>query len=357
MRIVFYKDNLSTGRGADHLICAQAEGLSSLGHGVTVMTCPTDRPFTFPVADTVKVSYVPREAARDFSAGFDVCIAAGSNEICDLTDNGRLSPVVPTITELMLAPRGFFKWKRFVRNMRIKRAFNRSHVLQILCASYEKDLRVFATDPEVVTIGEWPDVREPTSEELAGANRRKVIVYPAAVNKLKNQLLLIRAFCMLAVDFPDWELHIYGRMHPKYGAKCRKAVKAAGLSERIKFFPFTDDLPSVYASSAIMAFPSLLEGFPLTILEGACFALPSVVVKELPGAEEIIEDGVTGIVSRDNSVSYAESLRRLMADESLRRKMGDNARKAVSKKFTREAVLRQWDEQVRRVKENKMVKE
>ena len=50
------------------------------------MTCPTDRPFTFPVADTVKVSYVPREAARDFSAGFDVCIAAGSNEICDLTE-------------------------------------------------------------------------------------------------------------------------------------------------------------------------------------------------------------------------------------------------------------------------------
>ena len=49
------------------------------------MTCPMDRPFTFPVADTVKVSYVPKEAARDFSAGFDVCIAAGSNEICDLT--------------------------------------------------------------------------------------------------------------------------------------------------------------------------------------------------------------------------------------------------------------------------------
>ena len=81
MRIVFYKDNLSTGRGADHLICAQAEGLSSLGHDVTVMTCPTDRPFTFPVADTVRVSYVPREAARDFSAGFDVRAYAGSARI------------------------------------------------------------------------------------------------------------------------------------------------------------------------------------------------------------------------------------------------------------------------------------
>ena len=58
------------------------------------------------------MSYVPREAARDFSVGFDVCIAVGSNEICDLTDNGRLSSAVPTITELMLAPYRFFKWKR-----------------------------------------------------------------------------------------------------------------------------------------------------------------------------------------------------------------------------------------------------
>ncbi len=353
MKIVIYKDNLSTGRGADHLICAQAEGLSSLGHDVTLATCPTDKPFTFPVADMVKVNYVQRETIREFSAQFDVCIAAGSNEICDLTDNGRISPVVPTITELMLAPRGFFKWKRFIRNRRIKRAFNQSHMLQILCASYEKELRVFAPDPELVTIGDWPDVREPTAEELSGVKRKKVIVYPAAVNKLKNQLLLIRAFGLLAEEFPDWELHIYGRMHPKYGAKCRKAVKAAGLSERIKFFPFTDDLPSVYASSAIMAFPSLLEGFPLTILEGACFALPSVVVRELPGADEMVDDGVTGIVSRNDVEAYAESLSRLMADESLRRKLGDGARAAVSEKFTREKILRQWDEAIRRVTEGK----
>ena len=69
MKIVIYKDNLSTGRGADHLICAQAEGVSSLGHDVTVMTmtCPTDRPFTFPVADTVCVLCADGGCQRFFS--------------------------------------------------------------------------------------------------------------------------------------------------------------------------------------------------------------------------------------------------------------------------------------------------
>ena len=70
---------------------------------------------------------------------------------------------------------------------------------------------------------------------------------------------------------------------------------------------------------------SLLEGFPLAILEGACFALPSVIVKELPGAEEMVVDGVAGIVSRNDVESYAESLSRLMADESLQRELGDES--------------------------------
>lgn len=356
MNLLFYKDNLSTGRGADHLVCAQAAGLAKIGHKVTLATCPTDKAYTFSVDKCVEIVNVTRSEVRQFAESFDVCIAAGSNEICDLTENGRFKPLVPTITELMLAPSGFFKWKRFIRNYRIKKAFNKSDVLQILCSSYETALRKFAPDPKVVTIGEWPDVREPTHDELEGQNRRPVIVYPAAVNKLKNQLLLIRAFGAIAGAFPDWELHIYGRMHPKYGAKCRKAVKAAGLSERIKFFPFTDDLPSVYASSAIMAFPSLLEGFPLTILEGARFGLPSVVVRELPGADEMVADGVTGLVSFDNVQSYAESLRRLMADDDFRRRLGGAARELVSVRFTYDKILQQWDSLVHEVFEKKVVK-
>lgn len=51
--------------------------------------------------------------------------------------------------------------------------------------------------------------------------------------------------------------------------------------------------------------------------------------------------------------AYAESLSRLMADESLRRDLGDGVRVAVCRKFTREIILRQWDEAVRRVRKGK----
>lgn len=346
---MFYKDNLSTGRGADHLIRAQAAGLAEMGYDVTIATCSTVRTFTFGGSQKIGIEYVTRDRVRGLASGFDVCIAAGSNEICDLTDGGRLTPPVPTITELMLVPRGFFKWKRFFRNRRIKRAFNKSHVLQILCSSYEDELRRFAPDPEVVVIGEWPDVREPTVEELAGLKRTRVIVYPAAVNKRKNQLLLIRAFGVVADDFPDWELHIYGRQNPLYGRRCEKTVRELGLGNRVKFFPFTDDLPSVYASSEIMAFPSLLEGFPLTVIEGARYGLPSIVVGELPGVVDMNAAGVIGRVSCNDVSAYAEGLRELMADESLRRRLGERVRAAVEQRFKKEIILQEWDELIRRV--------
>jgi glycosyltransferase involved in cell wall biosynthesis len=343
MRIAVYKDNLSTGRGADHLICAHAEGLLELGHDVTIVTCPNSREFTFAVADGVKVEFVPRGSIREFVSSFDACVAAGSNEILDLTCGGRVEPPVRTVTELMLAPRGFFKWKHFIRNARIKRAFNLSHALQILCASYEKELRKFAPLPKVATIPEWPDVRKPTADELSGANRRKIIVYPAAINKLKNQMLAIRAFGRLADEFPDWELHIYGKMHKSYGPRCVATVRRMGLEHRIMFMPFTKDLPSVYASASIMAFPSLLEGFPLTIVEGARFALPVVVVEELPGARDMVKDGENGIISRNDVNDYAASLRLLMADESLRSAMGMRARDMCETNYTREGAMSKMD--------------
>ena len=353
MNVLFYKDNLSTGRGADHLVCAQAAGLAQMGHKVTLATCPTDKAYTFDIDKSIEIVNVTRSTVRQFAVGFDVCIAAGSNEICDLTENGRFKPLVPTITELMLAPSGFFKWKRFIRNYRIKKAFNKSDVLQILCSSYEAELRKFALSPKVVTIGEWPDVREPSIGELSGVNRRKVIIYPAAVNKLKNQLLLIKSFAVVAYEFPEWELHIYGKMHKSYGRKCEKTVSKLRLENRIKFFPFTKDLPSVYASAEIMAFPSLLEGFPLTILEGALFGLPSVVVRELPGAEEMVEDGVTGLVSFNDVRLFANSLCRLMMDENLRKRLGGNARKRVRERFSYEKILKEWDLLVRKVADEK----
>lgn len=342
MKIAIFKDNLATGRGADHLVCAIADGLGNRGHEVVLLTYPNDRETTFAIPASVKVKCVGRSAIRAevSRSAYDIIIATGSNEMLALTDNGRIGPPIPCIAMMLVAPDGFFKWKRPFRNRAIRRAFNRADALQVLCNAYIADVRAFAPHPQIKVIREWADV----TPSLADVRRRNIVVYPAAMNRDKNQLLLIKAFSRIASRFPDWELHLYGKANKAYGKKCRTIAASGAATDRIRFFDFTSDIDRVYRESSVMAFPSLLEGFPLTVIEGMSRELPSILVRELQGADEMVEDGVTGLISGNNVEEFSCSLARLMGDGSLRRQFGVNAKSYCDENFTKDRVLAQWEE-------------
>ena len=345
MKIVLYKDNLATGRGADKAICSLADELCRRGYDTTIVTGPQEVAFSFPVGSGVTIEHRGREEIADFVSGFDVCIAAGPNEILDLTHGGKARVPTKTIVELLVYPKGFFKWKHPIRNSRLKKALALADVVQIQIAGYAESLSPFVDPKRIVVIGNWADVREPPAEK----GESKVILYPAAINKSKNQLLLVKAFARIAADFPDWELHLYGKAVPKYGEKCRAAAGALLGEGRVKFFDFTNDLPSVYASSAFMAYPSLLEGFPLAMVEGMKYRLPVVAVDALPGVRDMVLDGETGLVSEPTVEAYSAALARLMSDSGLRTKMGESARAFCAERYSREGILAQWERLLRRV--------
>lgn len=345
MKIVLYKDNLATGRGADKAVCSLADELCRRGHETTIVTGPGDVAFSFPVGSGVSVEHRDRAAVRDFVRAFDVCIAAGPNEILDLTCGGRERPAAKTIVELLVYPRGFFKWRHPLRNRRLKRALGLADAVQVQIAGYAGCLAPYVDPARIAVIGNWADVREPPAEK----SDSKVVLCPAAVNRSKNQLLLVRAFSRIAADFPEWELHIYGRAVPKYGEKCRSAAGALLGEGRVRFFDFTSDLPSVYASSAILAYPSLLEGFPLAMVEGMKYRLPVVAVSALPGVRDMVVDGETGVVAEPTVGAYAAALARLMSDGALRARMGEAARAFCDGRYSREGVLAQWEALLGRV--------
>ena len=345
MRLVFYKDNLATGRGADKATCSLASELRRRGYDTTIVTGPGDVAFSFPVGSDVAIEHRDRKVVRDFVSPYDICIAAGPNEILDLTCGGRLRPPTKTIVELLVYPKGFFKWKHPIRNHRLKKALGLADVVQIQIAGYADSLRLFVDPKRIAVIGNWADVCEPPEEK----GESKVVLYPAAINKSKNQLLLVKAFARIAADFPEWELHLYGKAVPKYGERCRTAAGAWLKAGRIRFFEFTNDLPSVYASSALMAYPSLLEGFPLAMIEGMKYRLPVVAISSLPGVRDMVLDGETGIVAEPSVEAYSAALARLMSDGALRVRMGARARAFSLERYSREGVIAQWEALLRRV--------
>lgn len=323
MKIAVYKDNLSTGRGADRAVRNFAAGLSELGHEVVLFEKP--------------------ELEVRLGETFDVIVATGSNEVVDLEraryfDRADRAKVV---LQLHLAPRGFFKWRHPLRNRAIRKAFDRVDAVQVLCSDYVSEFQALAPHPKVEVIGNWTDMSAPDGH--APSAESKVILYPAAaLNKVKNQKLLIRSFASVATDFPEWKVRLLGKASTRYADECRRMITKCRLQDRIEIVGFTDDLAGEYARAAFVAFPSNLEGFPLAVLEAAEFGLCTLAQEGLPGVRDIVRDGVTGIVSGNSVSAYASELRLLMADADHRRTLGEQARTYCRENYSRCRILAGW---------------
>lgn len=324
MKIAVYKDNLSTGRGADTAVKHFAASVAARGHQTVLFTKP--------------------ELESRLREPFDILVATGSNEIVDLVRAGYFERPdrAKVVLQLHLAPRGFFKWRHPLRNRAVKKAFNRADAVQLLCGSYESEFRALAPDPAVTTIGNWTEMTAPADHEPSADST--IILYPAAaLNKVKNQKLLIRAFATLAAEFPEWKIRLLGKDTTPYAADCRKLITSLRLDGRVEIVGFTTDLTGEYSRAAFIAFPSNLEGFPLAILEAAKFALCAVAQRDLPGATDIIRDRETGLITANSVSAYADALRQLMTDGETRRELGRQARASCAERYARDRILDQWE--------------
>ena len=340
MKVAIYKDTLANSRGADKAVAALAEGLRERGHDVVLFE------------------------KSDFSARmkepWDVVISTGTNELLEIAAawGHAALPVrrgqfpipdsqFPIIQQFHTNPKSQFKWKRLVRNWKIRHALRHVSAIQVLNERFVPQVAKYGAP--VYVIGNWSAY---DGCVLAAKNAKKVIIYPAAFAKGKNQKLLIKAFARISNEFPEWKLRLLGRTEGKYADECRRlAAKlsgamgssrptgVAGVEGLIEFAGYSNDMASEYASCAFVAFPSLDEGFPLTIVDAAASAKPCVMVEDWIGTAA----AGGGIVTKPTVGAYAEGLRRLMADKELRRRLGENAREFCAEHFSRAHILDKWE--------------
>ena len=369
MKIAIYKDTLANNRGADVAVRNLAAGLSERGHGVTL--------------------FEKDELREKALGGYDVMVAAGTNELLDLAEMDALPPIV---MQFHTDPAYQFRhWiKKWRRNRAIKNAMRKCAAIQVLRDEHVPFVSRIAPDVPVSVIGNWsehgateaappaahfagesasataatscdPPVQHTTTRasslRIASSNiestsstllhglspnpqmqsqivNRKIenrqfptILYPAAINKDKNQRLLVEAFRLIADDFPEWEVRLYGKGKPNF--KPHPRVRLMGFA----------DLARPFAECAFVAFPSMTEGFPLTIADAAMFGKPAVMIHDWIGT--CAAGG--GIVTAPNIRAFAEGLRTMMSNAAMRLKMGGAARAYCSQRHSRTKILDLWE--------------
>jgi len=147
----------------------------------------------------------------------------------------------------------------------------------------------------------------------------------------------------------DWPLIVVGDGPERRTLEA--AAKASG--QRIEFTGWVDrdEATRLLAGASLLIFPSRgPESLSRVLLEASALGIP-IAAMETGGTRDIIEPGVTGLLSASPE-ALAEDVRRLRHDEPLRRRLGEAARRKVDREFGADAVVGRiaslYDELIRR---------
>lgn len=179
----------------------------------------------------------------------------------------------------------------------------------------------------------------PESDKL-----RRVLLNVGRLDPQKDHGTLIRAFAALAEHHPDWELRIFGEGPLR--KELERQVGALGLQERIRMPGTTRDIGAEYRQADAFVISSRYEAFGLVTAEAMSYGLPAVGFADCPGTNELIEDGVTGLLADgmpDRPTSLARQLESLMSNSALRRKLGDMGKAFVERRFSLALVGDRWE--------------
>lgn len=154
---------------------------------------------------------------------------------------------------------------------------------------------------------------------------------------------LIQAFKLVCSRHPRLPLKLLivggGSMH----VALQGLVDDLGLHERVTWtgrVPY-DEVSRYHNMLSISVFPSNSESFGVAAIEASACGRP-VVVSDVGGLPEVVEDGVTGLVVPTRDIrALAEAIGRLVLDEALRRRMGGAGRERVRELYNWNYSVRQ----------------
>ena len=143
----------------------------------------------------------------------------------------------------------------------------------------------------------WCDLKQftdPTDGPATARTRDDVVLL--CVSRLvprKRVDVLVDAFAAIADKFPNARCVIVGSGPEE--APLRARCEALGVSSRVEFAGFAQDVRFFLLSSDIYVSPSEREGLPLTILEEMAVGLPCVVT-DIGGNNELVVHEATGLL-------------------------------------------------------------
>ena len=184
-------------------------------------------------------------------------------------------------------------------------------------------------------------IPNPVSTE--GVSRREPkgfhVVTAGRLAEQKNQKMLMDAMALVRREIPEASCTIYGEGELRQ--ELESYVREKGLADTVFLPGHALDIHKKIADASAFVLTSEYEGLPNALIEAMMLGIPCVTT-DYPGSEEVMEDGVTGlIVPRGDAETLARKLIGLARDGASGKALGENAR-VDAEKYRTENVIAQW---------------
>ncbi|MDQ7823221.1 MAG: glycosyltransferase family 4 protein [Candidatus Eremiobacteraeota bacterium] len=267
---------------------------------------------------TTKAGFLGRLAAR--LAGVPLVL----HTIHDLPSNSAKNPIL----------------RHFYNGLERIAASWCDHIVTVSYANLE-DIRKWKIAPlhKVTVIREGIELenyrmavdRAAKRKELGIPEGAAIVGTVARLEAAKGHQYLLQAVPEILKQAPETFFVLVGRGHLR--EKLERQAQELGISSRVLFTGFREDMLEIMSTFDLFMLPSLWEGLGIVLLEAMAFKIP-VVASRVGGITDVVIDGETGfLVPPRDERSLAESALRLLMDPEKGRLMGEKGYLRVAEEF------------------------
>lgn len=191
-------------------------------------------------------------------------------------------------------------------------------------------------DPKKFNFKMSPSEKHNLRKSLGLKDDDFVMIFPARLDKNKNQEMLIKVMATLSKKNPKIHLLLPGK--DPYNNHIYKLIKKYNLQKHVHILGFRKDIPQLLKISDIAVSSSLREGLPVNLIEAMYSGLP-IVATNCRGQRELITNGVNGFLTQTKDTNrFCECVNIVIESKEIRKKL-INTNKLLMRKYSSESIL------------------
>ena len=355
MKVALVVGHLGLG-GAERVAIQLADGLSQLGHTMTIYILSRDKEF-YQKPDNVEFVYLsdmsnPRSALirninylrvlRQLLLKNEVDIAVSflpfTNVRVLLASFGTNTPII--VTEHSIPGYGSMHWMWRI----LRRALYMSAAkLVSVSKGVDECFSWLPQDKRNVIFNSLPSKIDLSSNLPPIWKRHKHwVIAVGRLTSSKRFDLLISAFSEISGHYPDWGLAIVGE--GELSQLLTHQLMLRGMADKIHLFGRLDNPFVAMANAEFLVLSSDYEGFGNVIMEAMAVSTPCISTDCHSGPREIITQNVDGFLVPVGEVkSLSAAMARMMSDQVWRKELAENTKSAVQRfEFTK--ITKEWQD-------------